>query len=389
VDPVYIVDAVRTPIGRFGGTLKDHTAAEMGRAVVTGLLARTRVSGASIDETIIGNARQAGGGPNVARQISVGADIPHEKPAWTVNQACGSGLKAIIEGARMIQSGEAHTIVAGGTESMSRLPFMLDQVRWGTKLGHIPVVDGMHRDGFFCPMANELMGETVERLVKLYAIPREEQDQFALSSQEKAAAAIAAGRFVDEILPIMLKGGNAFSADEHPRAQTTMAGLAKLPTVFSKEGTLTAGNSSGITDGAAAVLLMDKASLDRSGLTPLARIEGWAGAGVDPRTMGMGPVPATQALLKRLGIGIDAFDLVEVNEAFAAQVLSVDRELKMPRERVNVNGGAIALGHPIGCTGTRIVVTLLHEMKRRNAKRGLATLCISGGMGLALSVVRD
>lgn len=388
--PVFIAAARRTPIGRFGGSFKDLTAADLGVVAVRAVLEQTKIDPARVAETIFGNGRQAGGGPNVARQISIRAGIPQEVPAWTVNQACGSGLKAVIEGARLIGLGEAEAVVAGGTESMSRLPFMLDGVRFGTKLGHIEATDGMYRDGFVCPMARMLMGETAEILAAERKISREEQDAFALGSQAKAGAAIAAGHFASEIAPVTLGGKDAkvLSTDEHARPDTTAASLAKLPPVFSKTGTISAGNSSGITDGAAATLLVSEAMLEELGLEPLARIEAHTVAGVDPKYMGIGPVPAVRKLFEKTGLGMGDFDLYELNEAFAAQVIACDRDLHFDAARLNVNGGSIALGHPIGATGTRILTTLLHEMKRRNVKRGLATLCISGGMGLALSVVR-
>jgi acetyl-CoA C-acetyltransferase len=381
--PVHIAAALRTPIGRFGGSLAGWTAADMGTAVVQALIAQARLDPAAVDEVVFGNARQAGGGPNVARQISVRSGIPATVPAWTVNQACGSGLKAILAGAQAIACGEAGIVVAGGTESMSRLPFLLEGVRWGSKLGAITAADAMYRDGFSCPLAGELMGETVERLARERDISREEQDRFALESQRKAHAAAVAGRFTAELVALP----QALATDEHPRPETTLETLSRLPPVFSREGTLTAGNSSGITDGAAAVLLVAGPRLDGLGLAPLARIEASAAAGVDPRAMGIGPVPAVRALLARTGGGLDRFDLVEVNEAFAAQVLAVQRDLEIPAERLNVNGGAIALGHPIGCSGARLVVTLVSELGRRGARTGLATLCISGGMGLAVSLV--
>ncbi len=388
---VAVLSAVRTPIGRFLGSFATVTAAELGAVAAQAALERAGVSGADIDEVIFGNARQAGGGPNPARQVSIKAGVPETVPAFTVNKACGSGLKSLLLGAQSIQLGEATAVLVGGTENMTRVPYMLDRARLGYRLGHAPLVDGMYQDGFLCPLANQIMGETAETLAGQYGIPREEQDAFALESQRKAGAAWDAGRFADELVPVTVRGGKSdvvIDRDEHPRPDTTPDQLAKLPPVFSKTGTVSAGNSSGITDGAAALVLMALPEAERRGLTPLAVLEASASAGVDPRVMGLGPVPATQKLLAKTGGALDRFDLVELNEAFAAQVLACDRELHIDPARLNVNGGSIALGHPIGATGARIVVTLLHEMRRRGAQRGLATLCISGGLGLAAAFER-
>ena len=386
---VYILSAVRTPIGKFGGTMASLTAADMGVVAAKAAMERAGVRPEQVEETIIGNARQAGGGPNVARQISVRSGVPQEVPAYTVNKACASGMKSIALAYQSIAVGDATCILAGGTESMSRLPFYLDGARWGYRLGNQELVDGMYRDGFFCPLAKMVMGETAEVLAEEYKISREEQDEFALLSQTRAARAIAAGRFEQEIVPVTLegkKGATVFAKDEHPFAGASMEKLAKLPPVFSKTGTISAGNSSGITDGAAAVVVASEYFVKQNKLKPLARIAAVASAGVDPRTMGIGPVPALQKLEDKHGLRLHEFGLIELNEAFAAQVLACDRALSMNRERLNVNGGAIAIGHPIGCTGTRIVVTLLHEMMKRNTKRGVATLCVSGGMGMALAL---
>jgi acetyl-CoA C-acetyltransferase len=340
-----------------------------------------------VDEAVFGCARQAGGGPNVARQIAVRAGLPPEVPAYTVNMACGSGLKAIDLAWRAVRDGDAEIVLAGGTESMSRVPYLLPGARWGYRLGHQPAVDGMYQDGFLCPLAEEVMGQTAERLADEYAIGREAQDAFALRSQERAARAQAEGRFAAEVVPVSVpsrKGEEVVSRDEHPRPDTSAASLSRLPPVFRPEGgTVTAGNSSGITDGAAAVVVLSAERAARLDARPMARVLGVAAAGVEPRVMGIGVVPAVRRLLGRLSRGLADFDLVEVNEAFAAQVLACDRELAFDPDRLNVNGGAIALGHPIGCTGARIAVTLLHELHRRGARRGLATLCVSGGMGLA------
>jgi acetyl-CoA C-acetyltransferase len=389
VQAVYILSAVRTPIGKFGGSLASLTAADMGVVAAKAAIERSGVRADQIDEAIFGNARQAGGGPNPARQISVRSGVPQETPAFTVNKACASGMKAIALAYQSILLGDASCILAGGTESMSRVPYLLDQARWGYRMGTQELVDGMYRDGFFCPLAKMVMGETAEILAEQYKITRDEQDEFALTSQTRAARAIAAGRFEAEISPVTIeskKGTSTFSRDEHPFPDASLEKLAKLPAVFSKTGTVSAGNSSGITDGAAAVVVASEYFVKQNNLKPLARISAVASAGVDPCTMGIGPVPALQKLEDKHNLRLHEFGLIELNEAFAAQVLACDRVLNFNRDRMNVNGGAIALGHPIGCTGTRIVVTLLHEMLKRNTRRGVATLCVSGGMGMALAL---
>ena len=390
--PVYLAGAVRTPIGRFGGSLQSWTAADLGTAVAKETLRRANVRPDQVDDSIWGCARQAGGGPNVGRQITFRAGVPDRVPAFTVNQACGSGLRAIILAAQQIMLGRANIVLAGGTESMSRVPYFAEGARWGTRMGHAELVDGMYRDGFNDPLSGLIMGETAEVLARHYEISRDEQDEYALRSQQRASAAVAAGRFEAEILPLDLKDrkGNvsSFTKDEHIRANTTTEDLRKLQPVFSKDGSVTAGNSSGITDGAAAVTVMSEAALKESGTEPFGRIVDYEIVGVPPEVMGIGPVPAVRALLERQELSLGEIDLIELNEAFAAQVIACDRDLQFDHDRLNVNGGAIALGHPIGCTGVRITTTLLHEMKKRQAKRGLATLCISGGMGIALLVER-
>ncbi|PYS67339.1 MAG: acetyl-CoA C-acyltransferase [Acidobacteria bacterium] len=410
MESIYLAGAVRTPIGRFGGSLRSLTAADLGVAVAQECLRRTNIPADQVDDSIWGCARQAGGGPNVARQITFRAGVPDRVPAFTVNQACGSGLRAIILAAEKIMVGRAHIVLAGGTESMSRVPYFADGARWGTRLGHVDLVDGMYRDGFNDPLSGLVMGETAEKLASQYEISREEQDEYALRSQKRAAAASAACRFSDEIVSLSLweragvrgaakanvnpnplpkgEGTKPFWTDEHVRADTTIESLSKLAPVFSKDGTVTAGNSSGITDGAAAVMVMSESALKVSSAEPLARVVDYEIVGVPPETMGIGPVPATRAILERQKLALSDIDLIELNEAFAAQVIACDRELQFDPERLNVNGGAIALGHPIGCTGVRITTTLLYEMEKRQAKRGLATLCISGGMGIALLVER-
>jgi acetyl-CoA C-acetyltransferase len=389
---VVIAGAVRTPIGKFGGSLASLTAAELGAAAARESLRRSGIDPRSVDETQFGCARQAGGGPNVARQIGYRAGVPEEVPAFTVNMACGSGLKAIDLAYRAVRDGDANLVLAGGVESMSRVPYLLMGARFGYRLGHGQAVDGMYQDGFLCPLAEQVMGETAETLAERHKISREEQDQFALRSQRRAAGAWAEGRFAAETFPVRIKGKKGdvdFLEDEHPRADADLPGLAKLPPVFKdKTGTVTAGNSSGITDGAAAVVVLAADEAHRLKVEPMARVLGVAAAGVNPKIMGLGVVPAVRKLLDRLKLKLADFDLVEVNEAFAAQVLACDRELHFDPERLNVNGGAIAIGHPIGATGARITVTLLHEMVRRGAKRGLAALCISGGMGLAAAYER-
>jgi len=389
VHDVFILSAVRTPIGKFGGSLVSMTAADMGVVAAEGALQRAGVQPEQVEETIFGNARQAGGGPNPARQISIRSGVPQEVPAYTVNKACASGVKSIALGYQEIAVGNLECVLAGGTESMSRLPYYLEGARWGYRMGKQEVVDGMYRDGFFCPLAKMVMGETAEVSAEQYKISREEQDQFALCSQTRAAAAIASGRFDDEIEPVTIegkKGATVFARDEHPFERASMEKLAKLAPVFSNTGTITAGNSSGITDGAAAVVLASEEFVKKNNLKPLARIMAVTSAGVDPRIMGIGPVPALRKMEQKHKLKPADFDVIELNEAFAAQVLACDRDLHFDRSKLNVNGGAIALGHPIGCTGTRITVTLLHEMLKRKAKRGVATLCVSGGMGMALAI---
>jgi acetyl-CoA C-acetyltransferase len=390
---IVIVGAARTPIGRYGGAFRTVHPADLGAVAVRAALARARVEGAAVDDVLIGQARQAGSGPNPARQVVRRAGLPDPVPAQTINKACASGMQAIASGAQAILLGEAEVVVAGGIESMSRMPYLVDSedARWGHRMGNFTLVDAMYRDGFTCSLSGMIMGETAEELARQYGITREASDTYAVETQRRAAEAIAAGRFAGEIAPVTVSDAKGrtvvVDADEHPRAGTSLESLRKLAPVFS-DGIITAGTSSGITDGGAAVVLMSASRAAASGLTPLARLTGWASAGVDPRIMGIGPVPAMRKLFARTGLSAADFDLFELNEAFAPQVLAVLRDEPMPLEKLNVNGGAIALGHPIGCTGTRIIVTLLYELMRRKARRGLATLCVSGGMGMAMAIER-
>lgn len=384
--PIVIASAVRTPIGRFNGSFSQTPATDLGAAAVTAALAQAGLDPSAVEQVIFGMGRQAGAKPNPARQVQFSAGIPQEATAWTVNMACASGMKTIALAADEIRLGRAKVVVAGGMENMSRVPFMLDRMRDGYRLGDAPIIDGMYHDGFKCPLSNMIMGETAELLAQERGITREQQDEFAMNSQNKANAAWDAGRFQSEIIPVTLKtrkGETVMDRDEHMRASTTMEGLGKLPAVFAKEnGTVSPGNASGITDGAAALVVMSADEAEKRGVEPLAELLDYEQAGTDPKRMGLGPVPATNTLFERNQWSLDDFGLFELNEAFAAQVLACLQELPVPSELLNVNGGAIALGHPIGCTGARIVVTLLHEMRRRKVERGLATLCVSGGLGI-------
>ena len=386
--PVFVLSAARTPIGKFGGAFASLSAADLGEVAAKAALERSGLPPAAVDETVFGHARQAGGGPNTARQVSHRAGVPDATPAYTVNKACASSLKALTLGALSIAAGENEVVLAGGTECMSATPYLLPRARFGQRMGHGEVVDAMYRDGFLCPLCGQLMGETAENLVREFGILRAEQDAFAAESQKRAREAAESGRFAEEIAPVEVagrKGPTLVAKDEHPRPETTAETLAKLPPVFDAEaGTVHAGNSSGITDGAAALVLGTEEEVRNAGVEPLGRIVDWASAGVEPGRMGIGPVPAIRALLAKTKRNLADVELIELNEAFAAQVIACGRELPLDFSRVNVNGGAIALGHPIGATGARMATTLLHEMKKRNAKLGLATLCVSGGMGMAV-----
>jgi len=386
---IAILEAKRTPIGKFLGAFRNQSAVKLGAHVAREVLASSGTVPGQVDEVIFGQARQAGNGPNPARQVLVRAGVPESVTAMTVNAACGSGLKAIALGMDSIRLGKSQRVLAGGMENMSMVPFMLDRAREGYRLGHAQLVDGMYRDGFLCPICDLVMGETAEVLADEFKISRDEQDAWAMMSQNRAEAAQKHNRFADEIVPVSLteRGETVTVAgDEHPRAGVTMPVLAKLAPVFKKDGGVTAGNASGITDGAAALVLSSEAAANESGRAPLGWIRDFVAVGVEPKRMGIGPVPATRALLERNQLSLSDIDLIELNEAFAAQVIACERELRFDRERVNVNGGSISLGHPIGCSGARIVVTLVHEMRRRGVRRGLATLCISGGMGMAMLI---
>jgi len=396
LEDIVIIGAARTPIGRYGGAFRNVHPAELGAVATRAALERARVDPALVGEALFGHARQAGSGPNPGRQVVRRAGLPDSVPAQTINKACASGMQAIASAAQSILLGESEVVVAGGIESMSRMPYLIDSedARWGRRMGNFNLVDAMYRDGFTCSLCGMIMGETAEVLARDYAITREASDAYAVETQRRAAQAIAEGRFRDEIAPVTVadaKGRQVtVDADEHPRPDTTIESLKKLAPVFpnveGQPGIITAGTSSGITDGGAAVVLTGASRAKAIGVAPLARITGWASAGVDPKTMGIGPVPAIRKLFQRTGLTMADFDVVELNEAFAPQVLAVLKDEPIASDRLNVNGGAIALGHPIGCTGTRIVVTLLYEMRRRGAKRGLATLCVSGGMGMALAL---
>jgi acetyl-CoA C-acetyltransferase len=386
-----ILEGARTPVGRFLGAFSEVPAVDLGITATRAALERSDVAPETVDELVFGHARQAANGPNPARQVAYRSGLGEETPAFTVNMACGSGVKAIQLGADQIVLGNAEVVVAGGQENMTRTPFLLDRMRFGYRMGNATLYDGMNRDGFLDPLCGLIMGETAENLAQRYSIPRAEQDEFALRSQQKADASW--DRRAKEIVPVEVRGARGESTvihrDEHPRPDTTLEALTALRPVFDQDtGTITAGNSSGITDGAAALVLMSESRAKAEGRRPLARILGAASAGVDPAYMGIGVVPATRAVLERTGLSLPDFDVVEVNEAFAAQVLACDRELKFDHDKLNPNGGAIALGHPIGMTGARIVLTLAYELRERGASLGLATLCISGGMGMAMVLER-
>ncbi len=390
-EDVVIVNAVRTPIGVFNGSLASLSAHKLGELVIKEILKRTKVNAADISEVILGQILTGAAGPNPARQASLNAGIPNETPAWGMNQLCGSGLRSVALGYQAIRNGDSAIVIAGGQESMSQSPHAI-HLRNGVKMGAATMVDTMLHDALVDPFHNIHMGVTAENVAKKFGITRADQDAFALASQQKASAAIKEGRFRDEIVPVVIssrKGDVTVDTDEGPRADSTLESLAKLKPAFDKEGTVTAGNASGINDGAAVVMLMTRADADKRGLTPMATIKSWAHAGVDPAIMGVGPIYASRKALEKAGWNVGDLDLIEANEAFAAQAIAVNREMKWDMAKVNVNGGAIALGHPVGASGARVLSGLLYEMQRRNAKKGLATLCIGGGMGVALCLERE
>ncbi len=388
---IVVASAARTAVGSFNGAFATVAAHELGAAAIKGVLERAGVDAKEVDEVILGQVLQAGEGQNPARQAAMKAGIPQEATAWGVNQLCGSGLRAVALGLQQIATGDAKIIVAGGQESMSMAPHAAN-LRSGTKMGDMKMIDTMIKDGLTDAFYGYHMGITAENIARQWQLSRDEQDQFAVSSQNKAEAAQKAGRFQDEIVPFTIqtrKGDIIVDADEYIRHGATMEAMAKLRPAFDKEGTVTAGNASGLNDGAAAAVLMTEAEASRRGIQPLARIVSWATAGVDPQIMGTGPIPASRKALERAGWSVNDLDLVEANEAFAAQACAVNKDLGWDTSKVNVNGGAIAIGHPVGASGARVLVTLLHEMQKRDSKKGLATLCIGGGMGIAMCVERN
>jgi acetyl-CoA C-acetyltransferase len=389
-DDIVIVSAARTPVGAFNGAFANLPAHELGKVAIKAALERAGVEGGQVSEVIMGQILSAGQGQNPARQASIAAGIPVESPAWGVNQLCGSGLRTVALGYQAILNGDSDIVVAGGQESMSMAPHCA-YLRGGVKMGNFDMVDTMIKDGLWDAFNGYHMGTTAENVAKQWQITRQQQDEFAVKSQNKAEAAMKSGRFKDEIAPVTVKsrkGDVVVDTDEYPKAGVTMDSIAKLRPAFDKEGTVTAANASGINDGAAALVLMRASEAAKRGKTPIARIVSWAHAGVDPSIMGTGPIPASRAALKKAGWKIEDLDLIEANEAFAAQACAVNKDLGWDTAKVNVNGGAIALGHPIGASGARVLVTLLHEMGKRNVKKGLATLCIGGGMGIAMCVER-
>jgi acetyl-CoA C-acetyltransferase len=387
---VVIVSAKRTPVGKFGGSLANISSTDLAKIAIQGVLEDCNLSANKVEDVVFGNVLQAGQGQNITRQAAIKAGIPVEVPAVTVNKVCGSGIYSIITGAREIMLGEADIVVAGGSENMSMAPYFLDKAREGYRMGNGTLVDSMIHDGLWCAINDYHMGITAENLAEKYDITREEQDDFAANSQQKAEKALAENRFADEIIKVEIPQRRGepiiFDKDEYPRAGVTTDGISKLRPAFKRDGTVTAANASGINDGAAAVVLMSKEKADELGLAPLATIKAYSAVGVEPSIMGIGPVPAVKKVLEKAGLTLEDIDLFEANEAFAAQSLAVAKELGLDLDKVNVNGGAIALGHPIGASGTRILVTLIHEMKKRNNKYGIATLCVGGGMGLAILV---
>lgn len=389
---IVIASAVRTAGGRFGGSFQNVSAVELGALVLQEAVRRGGIEPKQVDEVVFGTGWQAGLGPNIGRLATVKGGLPHEVPAFTVNKRCGSSLRCVTLAAQIIKAGDAEVVLAGGAENSSQVPYIADGARWGSRIGDSKLVDIMHKDGFMCPLAGHLMGMTAETLVDKYDISREEQDAFAAESQSKAVSAVNEGKFKDEILPVEvpLKKGETetFDTEEIPREGVTVEKLAKLPAVFKEGGTVTAGNACALGDAAAAVLVMKEEKASELGVKPLARIVSYAHAGVDPAIMGIGPVPAVGKALDRAGLKLEDIDIIELNEAFAAQILAVERELKWDRSKVNVHGGAIALGHPVGATGAKILTTLIHALKSRDDKMGLVSLCIGGGQGAAIIIER-
>jgi len=388
---VYLAGAVRTPIGNFGGGLASASAAQLAGVAAAAAVERSGVPKDAVDELLMGHARQAGNGPNLGRQVVRRAGLPDQVPAFTIHKACASGMQAVVSAAQSIRLGDSDVALAGGVEHMSSIPYLAMDVRWGKKLGDEPLLDAMYRDGYLCPLCNQLMGETSETLASEYAIPREEQDRYAQRSNQRAARAWAEGRFAPRVVPVSVgegKRATVVERDEHPRGDATLEELTKLRPVFKKDGSVTAGNASAITDGAAAVMVLSEAAVKAHGVKPQAALLGAVSVGLDPARMGLGPVPATRKLLERHQLELEQIDVIELNEAFASQVLACDRELKMDHERLNPNGGGIAIGHPTGCSGTRIIVELVHELARVKGRYGIATLCVSGGLGMAVLVER-
>jgi len=388
---VYLAGAVRTPIGNFGGALAASSAAHLAGVAATAAIERSGVPRDAVDEVLLGHARMAGNGPNLARQVVRRAGLADAVPAFTIHKACASGMQAVVSAAQSIRLGDSDVALAGGVEHMSSVPYLAMDVRWGRKLGDEPLLDAMYRDGYLCPICNQLMGETSETLASEFAIPREEQDRYAQRSNQRAVRAWDEGRFTPRVVPVSVGEGKravTVERDEHPRGETTLDELAKLRPVFKKDGSVTAGNASAITDGAAALVVLSETAVKAHGVKPQAVLLGAVSVGVDPARMGLGPVPATRKLLAKHQMKLEQIDVIELNEAFASQVLACDRELKLDHDKLNPNGGGIALGHPTGMSGTRILVELVHELARVNGRYGLATLCVSGGMGMAVLVER-
>jgi acetyl-CoA C-acetyltransferase len=389
---IVIAGAVRTAGGSFGGSFKRISAVELGTLVLKETVRRAGIEPAQVDEVVFGTGWQAGLGPNIGRLVTVGSGLPVEVPAFTVNKRCGSSLRAVSLAAQLIKAGDVEVVIAGGSENSSQVPYIADKARWGNRMGDGKLIDILHKDGFMCPLAGHLMGVTAETLVDKYGISRQEQDEFAVESHHKAVKAVKEGRFKEEILPVevpLRKGKTEiFDTEEIPREGATVEKISKLPPVFKKDGSVTAANSCALCDAASALLVLKKEKAEELGVKPMARILSYAHAGVDPKIMGIGPVPAVNKALKQAGLVLDDIDIIELNEAFAAQIIAVERELKWDRSKVNVNGGAIALGHPIGATGVKLMATLLYALKNRNKTLGLVSLCIGGGQGVAIVVER-